>query len=457
MDIAIKIAAFIVTIGILVTFHELGHYLAARLMGIKVLKFSVGFGRALITRTYGADKTEWVLAAIPLGGYVRMLDGRVDRVAPADAGRAFEQKPVWRRSIVILAGPFANFLLAVLIYLALFVSGVPGLAPVIAAPGKGTAAAQAGIGDGERILTFNGAKVESFAELRWQTLEAAVKKSVVTLETQDVAGKLYIRKLDLSVVDTQELERDLNQKVGLSPYFPPVEPKIGRVLDNSPAAAAGLQAGDVVLAIDGERIKSWQHMVQIVAANPEKKLALAIKRNGSELSLSAKPVARDQDGKPVGRLGMGIDRAVEAAAAKPYQITVRYGPVRALGEAARKTWDSAVFSLKMMGKMITGEVSWRNLSGPITIADYAGRTAVAGGIPFLEFLALISVSLGVINLLPIPVLDGGHLMYHLAEAIKGKPISDRALEIGQRFGLFAVLMLAGFAIFNDIGRILGAG
>jgi regulator of sigma E protease len=450
-----SIVAFIVTIGVLVTIHELGHYLVARAMGVKVLRFSIGFGPPLLTRTLGADRTEWVLAAIPLGGYVRMLDGRVDTLVPGDHGRAFEQKPVWRRSLVILAGPFANFALAAIIYAVLFLSGVPGVAPVVAAPAAESVAGRGGLVDGERILTFDGKPVESFAQLRWQALDASVRRAVVAVEVEDLRGRLYVRKLDFSTIQGADIESELGRRIGLDPYQPLVPAKIGTVQADSPAQRAGLQRGDTIVAINGEPIESWQAMVRIIARSAGETLTLKVMRGGQAQQISAKPEARLDDGRRIGRLGLTIDRKLEVAALAPYQVTVRYGPIQALTEGLAKTWNSSVFTLKMIGKMIAGEVSWKNLSGPITIADYAGRSATAGGMPFLEFLALISVSLGVINLLPIPVLDGGHLLYHLAEAVRGRPVSDRVLELSQRLGLGMILFLAVFAIYNDIGRLVG--
>jgi regulator of sigma E protease len=453
----ISIAAFAVTIGVLVTFHELGHYLAARAMGVKVLKFSIGFGRSLWTRRLGRDQTEWTLAAIPLGGYVRMLDGRVDSVSASDRNRAFEGKPVWRRSIIILAGPMANFLLAALIYAFLYMKGVPGIAPVVATPSAGTVAAAAGLTSGERILTFGGERLESFADLRFQVLDAAVKRASVAIETEDARGTLYVRRLDFSLLQSADLEKELNTRIGLDPYVPPIPAIVGTVQSDSAAARAGLQAGDRVVAIDGEPIADWQGMVRRVNAAPGREITLSVRRGPHMVTLRGTPEARQVNGRAIGRLGVMIDRTVEREAMSPYEVTVRHGPMRAAFEGVRKTWDSSIFTLKMLGKMVMGELSWKNLSGPITIADYAGRSATAGGMPFLEFLALISVSLGVINLLPIPVLDGGHLLYHLAEAVRGKPISDRALELSQRLGLGVIVFLAVFAIYNDIGRLLGAG
>jgi regulator of sigma E protease len=451
MNALVTILSFLVTVGILVVIHELGHYGAARLCGVKILRFSVGFGRVLWLRRIGADRTEWAVSAVPLGGYVKMLDEREGVVATSELPRAFNRKSVSARIFIVLAGPAANFFLALLLYWALFVTGLPGMKPVLGDPVRNSAAALAGLANGDTVKAIGDEPVFTWTDVRWILLKEAVKRESAVLEVETVGGARSSRRLDLGGLTKDDLDQDFLVKLGLRPFRPRVPAELGRIVPGGAAERAGLQAGDRVVAISGRRIETWFEFTAEVSANPGTPLAIEVERQGRPLTVRAIP-DRSPDDASKGRLG------VEAGAQlkREYErmtTTVRYGPVEAIGKAAHKVYDLSVFSLKMLGRMIVGDVSWKNLSGPITIADYAGQSAQLGWITYLGFLALVSVSLGVLNLLPIPLLDGGHLVYYLAEIVKGSPVSERTMEIGQRFGLALLLGLTFFAFYNDLNRL----
>jgi len=453
MGLLHTLASFVVALGVLIVVHELGHYLVARWCGVKVLRFSVGFGRPLFARRVGRDQTEWVVAAVPLGGYVKMADEREGEVAPADLPRAFNRQSVWRRIAIVAAGPVANFLLAILLYWALFMSGVQDAKPIVAAPDPGTIAAQAGVARGDTIRAINDEPVAGWQDVRWRLLQLALDRESARLEVLDARGAIDWRTLDLTRVTADELEGDLLAKLGLRLFRPDVPAVIGKVVPGSVAERAGIVAGDRVVAIDGARVASWEALVAKVRASPGRALVLEIERDGRLRRIELTPEAATQGAaETIGRIGAAPH--VDAESLKEYTLDVRYGPFAAATRALAKTWEMSVFSLRMLGKMIVGEISWRNLSGPVTIADYAGQSASLGLAPYLSFLALISISLGVLNLLPIPLLDGGHLMYYTIELLKGSPVSERVMELGQRAGLAVLLFLMAFAFYNDIHRLL---
>jgi len=452
MNLAITITAFVFALGVLIVIHEYGHYLVARLCGIKVLRFSVGFGRPLWKVRRGRDQTEWVIAALPLGGYVKMLDEHEGPVAPEELHRAFNRQSVWRRIAVVVAGPAANFLLAIAFYWALFVGGVQEAKPVLAAPEAGTVAEASGIARGETILKINGEPVASWQQVRWQLLQLAVERQPARLEVIDAKQRLTWRTLDLSRFDLEGFDSDPLARLGLRLNRPDVAPIIGTVVPGSVAEAGGLRAGDRVISIDGGAILVWEDVVKAVRAHPAETLQLQILREGNRIEIRLRPEAVQQNGERFGRIGAAPQ--VDAGAMKDLVATVRYAPWPALVLAFERTWETSAFSLKMLGKMAIGEVSWKNLSGPVTIADYAGQSAQLGIGAYVAFLALISISLGVLNLLPIPLLDGGHLLYYLVEIFKGSPLSERAMELGQRLGLTLLLSLMAFAFYNDLNRLL---
>lgn len=449
MSVLHTVVWFLVAIAILVVGHEFGHYVAARLAGVKVLRFSLGFGKPVISRRFGRDRTEWSLAALPFGGYVKMLDEREGEVPAAEAHRSFNRASVWRRIGIVAAGPIANFLLAIVFYWALFLHGMPAMKPLIGDPPAGTPAARAGLVSGDEIRRVNGADTPSFQDLRLELLRAGVEGDALTLELAD--GRSV--QLVAPPMDTENLERDTLRPLGIVRYDPEIEPVIGEVLSGGAAARAGFRAGDRLLAANGQAVANWQAWVKLIRQHPSQPLRIEYERQGQRGELTVVPDTVDENGQRVGKIGAGpkVDEAVFAA----LTTEVRYGPIEALGRGAEKTWDMSLFTLEMMGRMVLGQVSWKNLSGPLTIADYAGQSATLGWVSFVGFLALVSVSLGVLNLLPIPLLDGGHLMYYVAEVFTGRPVSERTMEIGGRIGMALLLLLMSFALFNDLQRLFG--
>ncbi len=452
MNLLHTIAAFVVALGALVIVHEYGHYLVARLCGIKVMRFSIGFGPPLWKKRFGRDETEWVVAAVPLGGYVKLLDEREGEVAPEEIGRAFNRQNVWRRYAVVAAGPLANFLFAILLYWLLFMHGVQEARPVVALPPSGTPAAGAGFESGETVRAINGEPVTSWQDVRWRMLQLALERAQVTVEVLNRSNQLNWRTLDLSPFDAEQLEGDTLALIGLKLYRPAISPVIGQIVPGSGAEQAGLQAGDRILSASGKPILSWDELVEQVRRHPARELRLTYQRGGERRELTLVPEAVQQNGSALGRIGAAAK--LDQQALDELVTVVRYGAASALAKAVEKTWDTSVFSLRMLGRMLIGQVSWKNLSGPVTIADYAGQSAQLGLVSYLNFLALISISLGVLNLLPIPLLDGGHLMYYTVEIFKGSPVSDQIMEIGQKLGLTLLLVLMAFAFYNDINRLI---
>ena len=452
MNLLYTALAFLVTLGCLIVIHELGHYWVARLCNVKVLRFSVGFGKPVWSRLIGPDRTEWAIAAFPLGGYVKMLDEREGRVDPREAHRAFNRQSVGRRFAIVLAGPLANFVLAIALYWLLFIYGVPGLKPVVGAPPENTPAAVSGFKAGDAIVRIGDEPIQTWQDARWVLLQHAVKKERVPVTTRSQSGELSERELDLSQLSTADLDSDFMRALGLTRQQPRLPPVIGNVVKGGAAEHAGLRAGDEVASINKSPASGWEDVVTAVRAHPGRALALEVRRGGTDIALAVTPDVVTEAGRPVGRIGAGP--RVESSAMAHLTTEVRYGPFEALQKALYKTWDTSVFSLQMLGRMIIGEVSLKNLSGPITIADYAGQSAQMGWISYLLFLALISISLGVLNLLPVPLLDGGHLMYYIFEVLKGSPVSDKAIEIGQHLGMALLFVLMAFALYNDINRLI---
>jgi regulator of sigma E protease len=444
--------AFAVAIALLVVIHEYGHYWVARRCGVKVLKFSIGFGKALYTKKFAGGETEWVISAIPLGGYVKMLDEREGEVAAHELHRAFNRKPVMQRMAIVVAGPVANLLLAIALYWVMLMHGVPGLKPLLGEVPARTPAAAAQLQAQEMILSINGEAVPSWQDARWMLLDMALRGEAVRIEGRTAQGQTVQHVLELATLAPSDLDGDFLQKLGLQPYQPTVYPVIGKLVEGGVAQRAGLQADDRIKSVDGHPLALWGEFVEAVRGHPGQTLHLQIERAGQLLALDVTPEAASESGKPVGKIGAApyIDKAVIDA----MLTEVRYAPVAAFGQAVRKTWETAAVSLKMMGKMVVGEISLKNLSGPITIADYAGQSAQMGLVAYLGFLALISISLGVLNLLPVPLLDGGHLLYYTVELIKGSPVSEKAWEVGQNVGIALLAILMIFAMYNDITRLI---
>lgn len=452
------IFSFILALGILITVHEFGHFWVARKLGVKVLRFSVGFGKPLLTfrgrgLTPEDQGTEYVLAAIPLGGYVKMLDEREGAVPEKELERSFNRKSLPVRAAIVAAGPVFNFIFAILAFWLINVTGDMGARPLVGAVAEGSIAAKAGFQPGDEFVS-----VADRITPTWETV-------VYGLLTESASGDDLIAKV--RVADGYEEERQLPggqlielaengrllERIGLTPKRPQVPPIIDQLAPGEAAEQAGIQSGDRILAINGVRLDVWDELVEAIKKLPGKPATLEIERQGAVESIGLIVGSREVDGKVIGRIGAGPH--VPEDLFDQYRVEVRYGPVEAIGLATAKTWDMSVFMLKMLGQMLKGEISVKNLSGPISIAQTAGKTASYGAIQFLKFLALVSISLGVLNLLPVPVLDGGHLLFFLIEAVKGSPLSEAAQAQGQRIGMALLLALMGLAFYVDLARLLG--
>ncbi len=451
-DFLVTVLSFAVAIGVLIAVHEFGHFWVARRMGVKVLRFSIGFGKPLWTRRGRHDGTEYVIAAIPLGGYVKMLDEREAPVPEAEVARAFNRQPVPKRLAIVAAGPIFNLLFAVFAYWAMFVTGVPGLRPLLGDVAPESLAYAAGLREEQEVVAVGETPTPTWGSVWESVLPYALRKEPVVISVNDEgATRHYTLPLDRlqGTVDPASLAKE----VGLTPYHPRILPVIGEVAVNSAAQQAGLLPGDKVLAIDGKEITEWEQLVDTVHDHPDTTLRFTIRRDGSEHAIDVRPAAVvGKEGK-FGRIGAGVN--LDEAVLLRLRTEWRLGPLAAVGAALEKTWDMSALTLRMMGEMVVGQASVQNISGPITIAQYAKSSAVAGLAPFLGFLAIVSVSLGVLNLLPIPVLDGGHLLFFLVEAMLGRAVSERTQAVATRVGLAMLVLLMTIALYNDVTRLVG--
>jgi regulator of sigma E protease len=450
MTLLHTLLAFVVALGSLVIFHELGHYTVARLCGVKVLRFSVGMGKVVYSRRFGVDQTEWAVSMLPLGGYVKMLDARdpdtnVAALTPQELRREFTRQNVWRRIAIVAAGPLANFLLAIAVFAGIFMHGVEEPASRLGAPAPGSAALTAGLQRGDLVEAVNGKATPSWSALRWEVMQAAIDGRALDLALLR-PGQGHV---DLTVPAQAyrgiEVDADMADRLGLTLAKPPAQ--LGELSAQGAGARAGLRSGDIVTAIDGAPVPDGVALIAAIRAAAGRPLQFSGTRDGAPFALTVTPDAIVEGTVKVGKIGAAVAMA-------PDMIAIASSPMAALGKAAQKVWDTATMSLRMIGRMISGQASLKNVTGPITIADYAGQTARIGAISYLSFIAIVSIGLGVMNLLPVPVLDGGLLLYYSLEVLTGRPVPERVGEIGQRVGIGLLVALMVLAVFNDIGRLL---
>lgn len=451
MQVLISILAFIVAIGVLVTVHEFGHFIVARRLGIKVLRFSVGFGKPLYTWHRHGDDTEYVVAALPLGGYVKMADEREGRVAEADLARAFNRQPLYKRLLVVLAGPGFNLVFAVLAYWVIYMAGIQGIKPIVGDIAPGSPAAIAGFKPQDRIVSVEGEETRTWDAAGLALFQGIMDGHRVQVAVQPPSGP--VRQLTLKVADTKSLTEPnrLLPGLGLTEWDPPIPPVIGQLEPGGSAVASGLEVGDRIVEFDGKPPASWQAMVAAIKSSGGKTLDLSVERAGKRIPLALRVGIQTKDGVSQGHIGAGPQIPKDFYAG--LQAEQRYNPPAAFWQALKRTANLAWLTLDAAWNMVLGNVSWRNISGPINIAQYAGYTAESGLVPFLAFLAIVSISLGVLNLLPVPVLDGGHVLYFAAEFVKGSPLSEQAEIMGQRVGVALLMLLMGFAVYNDLVRV----
>lgn len=457
-SILTSVAAFIVAIGVLVTVHEFGHFWVARRLGFKVLRFSIGFGKPLVSRTSrDADRVEYVLAAIPLGGYVRLLDERDGPVAPDEVHRAFNRRPPLARIAVLLAGPAANLVFAILAYWILLMQGIPGLTPVIGTVARDSFAAHAGLRPLDEITAVAGEATPTRQAAVLAILEGVVAEGTVEVDVRGERGGT--RRLEIRVPEDER--RALTEPgtllggLGFSFWYPPQPVVVGELTPGYPAERAGLMRGDRVVAMDGEPVDDYVEFVERIRARAGEVTRLDVRRGQERLVVELVPESVEEDGRTFGRIGLGVAPGDAGGFPESMQTVERYGPFSALLPAARETWDKSALTVRFLWRMVTGDVSAKNISGPINIAQYAGLTATEGFTYYLGFLALVSISLAVLNLLPVPVLDGGQVVFQLAEMAKGAPLSMEAQLLGQKVGIAMLVALMGFAFYNDLSRLFG--
>ena len=456
MDVLWTIAGFIVAVSLLVTVHEFGHYWVARKLGFKVLRFSVGFGTPLWKRKAGVDQTEYVFAALPLGGYVKLLDEREGPVPPEDLERSFTRKKPWQRILVLLAGPAFNIIFAIIVLAGmLWVSGSPEVRPVVGRVVADSLAAQAGLQTNDEFVQVEGRTVRNQPDVLFGLIEGMSERGPITLQVKRGES---LQQLELRV-DDPEVRRALTEPPALLPgigmrfWSPPIPAVIGKADSGGPADAAGLRPGDRIVRVDGVLIEDFPMLVEAISLRPNRELSVEYERDGALASTVVATTADLIEGREVGRI------RVQTPPPPPWPAEMinqrSFGPLAAVGEATVRAWDLTVLQAKMFWRMLFGQVSLKNLSGPFTIAEYAGESAKSGVAEFLGFLVVISLSLGFLNLLPIPILDGGQIVYQMAEWVRGSPLSDRLQIIGQQVGIALLVMLMGVALFNDFARQFG--
>jgi regulator of sigma E protease len=456
-NIGSSILAFVVAIGVLVSVHEFGHFWVARRLGFKVLRFSIGFGRPLARWRGGApDHTEYWLSAIPLGGYVKMLDERETPVPDAEFDRSFNHRPIWQRILVLLAGPAFNFLFAIVAYWVMFSTGVPGIKPVIGSVIEDSIAARAGIEPNDEIEAVGGRRIETWEGATLAILDELLQKGRIDLKIREPSGNTRSVSLDVrgraaELTEPSALYSGLGIRLG--PVVPAV---IAGIAPGSAAEQAGLKAGDEVLRAGERKIADWEQWVDFIRKRPGESVTLEIRRGNEDLVVPVTIGAVEENGATVGRIGASRLAELPAGTVERLRAEQRYGVIEALPRGVEKTWQMTSLTVRMLGHMVVGEVSLKNMSGPITIAAAAGDSAQAGFSAFLNFLAVVSLSLGIINLVPVPLLDGGQVLYQVVEWVKGSPLSERALAVGQQIGVFFLIVLMSFVFYNDLTRIFGS-
>ena len=448
-EVAWNIGCYLVAIAILVGFHEFGHYWVARRCGVKVLRFSIGFGKVLWSRR-AKDGVEWTLSAVPLGGYVKMLDEREGEVPPAERHLAFNNASLTRRSLIVAAGPVFNFFMAIAFYWLVFVIGVDGIKPVLAEPGANSAAARAGLHQGELIKSVNGTPVGTWTTLRTELIANSLDGGQLALKVQARDGKE--RDVQMNLTGVRVAPAVLFDDLGLEIFQPPVPPRLETVTPGGPAEGAGFKPGDLLLAHDGLAIASWQEWATWLRAHPGEVTKVEVQRGASTSTLSVIIGRQEIAGKTLGLFGAGV--AIPRELWQDLRAQTRLGGLEAVPAAVQHTWRMSTLTAKLLFMMVRGDVSLKNISGPINTAQVVGYAAHIGLVPFLTIMAIVSVSLAVLNFLPVPLLDGGHLLYYAIEAVKGSPLSQGMQEAGQRVGLTLLVMLMGLAFYNDIVRLL---
>ncbi|NOT15931.1 MAG: RIP metalloprotease RseP, partial [Methylotenera sp.] len=448
-------------IGAVVTIHEFGHYQVARWCGVKILQFSIGMGKPLWKKKLGKDQTEYVIAMLPIGGFVRMLDEREMlnkgiTLEVSEVARAYNRQSVWKRMAIAFAGPMANFVFAMLLFWIVFMMGILNMKPMIGEVTKDSPAYQAHFEKGDLVKSVAGKKIDSWQDMRWELLDYSLEKHPIPVEVINQEKVSQTRLLLLSGLDKNDVDADIMEKIGLGMERPIILPRIGKIVEGSAAEKAGLKTKDMVQSVNGKAISDWESFVKIVQASPEQPLKILVRRDVDQLELTVTPEAetvKTKTGEVVqGRIGVAF--RVEQFEIDQVFTKTRYSPLESLVKAAEKTWATITLTLKMLGGILTGELSWKGLSGPVSIAGFAAQSAGMGMVIFMSFLAFISVSIGVFNLLPVPVLDGGHLMYHIVEILKGSPVSERTMMFGQRIGLGLLGLLFCVAFFNDMVRLV---
>ena len=453
IDIITNVVAFIVALGVLITFHEFGHYWVARKCGVKVLRFSIGFGTPLWKRRGGSDNTEYVVAAIPLGGYVKMLDEREGDVDPNERQRAFNTQSVGKRIAIVAAGPLANFLLAAVLYWLMFIIGISGIVPIVGTVATDSVAARAGIVEQDKIVAVDGDAVESWDGVRFALLDSSMgSNEPVLFDVVDRDGFQAQRIIREDFSHLLKDDGDLVRNIGLSYWWPRIDPIVAGVQDDSPAQRAGLSAGDRFVSLDGEVVDDWIDLVNKVRLLPNQQVEAEVIRDGQSVILAITPAAKKQGDSIVGHIGAWEDQS--ALLREKMRATTRYGVFDSAVAAVERSWEMSALTVQMLAKLITGQAALSNISGPVTIAQFAGQSASIGLDHYLNFLAIISISLGILNLLPVPVLDGGHLLFFAIEWIKGSPLSESIQLFGQQVGIVLLGGLMCLAFYNDIWRLM---